>query len=194
MTKTLIKLQFILFICLSCSCARLGTKTLYKNELNGEFARIGFSQLDGNRILSKIYPPTNYIFKKTFYEAFQAFNYKDSDITYFDKEIFYDNPDTATIVRLCTDNNLDIFILSRLKFIHTNYSLYLIPAGRTTDTEVQMKVFDKKGKLQLAVLHNTVKGNSYFSAPTAGRTVKDGTEGSIKRIASNFGLRQQNGG
>ena len=89
---------------------------------------------------------------------------------------------------------MDILIVSRLKFIHTHYSAYFIPLGQSYDTEVVMKVFNRKGKLLLSVLHNTVKGNSYFKAPTADRTVKDGTAGAIKRIGKDFGFTDQNGG
>jgi hypothetical protein len=63
-----------------------------------------------------------------------------------------------------------------------------IPIAKNWDTEVEMKLFDNTGNLMLTVLHNTTKGNSYFTPSTADRTIHDGTEGAIKRLAKELGL------
>lgn len=92
------------------------------------------------------------------------------------------------IRKICNENNLDGFVVSKLKFIHVTYSMYFIPIAKNWDTEVEMKLFNSTGNLMLTVLHNTTKGNSYFMPPTADRTIHDGTEGAIKRIIKELSL------
>ena len=184
MTKQIMSFLFIsiLFV----SCATLGTKTLYKSETNIMIKKIGFTRLDGDTIVSKIFPQTDSIFKRTFVETFKSYNL--NDITSLDNEFSIDNPDITAITKICKDNNFDGLIVSHLKFIHVTYTMNFIPIAKNWDTEVEMKLFDQSGKLMLTVLHNTTKGNSYFMPPTADRTIHDGTEGAIKRIAKEFGL------
>ena len=184
MTKQLISFSFIsiLFV----SCATLGTKTLYKSNTNSGIKKIGFTRLDGDSIISKIFPQTDSIFTRTFVAIFKSYNI--NDVTSLDNEFSIYNPDTIAIAKICNDNNFDALIVSRLKFIHVTYSMNFIQIAKNWDTEVEMKLFDKSGNLMLTVLHNTTKGNSYFMPPTADRTIHDGTEGAIKRIAKEFRL------
>ena len=168
------------------SCATLGTKTLYKSGTKTEFRKIGFSNLDGNAIVSKIFPQTDSIFKRTFIETFNGYNL--TNIIALNNEFSISKPDISEISQICKENDLDGFIVSHLKFIHITYSAYFIPYAKTWDTEVEMKLFDNTGNLVLTVLHNTTKGNSYFMPPTADKTIRDGTQGAIKRIAKELHL------
>jgi hypothetical protein len=184
MTKQILTLAiFIIFL---EGCATLGTKTLYKSEARSEIKNIGFSNLDGNAIVSKIFPQTDSIFKKTFIETFKTYNL--TDIIPLNIEFPIAKPNTSEIAQICKENNFDGFVISHLKFIHITYSAYFIPIAKTWDTEVEMKLFDNTGNLMLTVLHNTTKGNSYFMPPTADKTIRDGTQGAIRRIAKELRL------
>ena len=135
-------------------------------------------------MVSQIFPQTDSIFTKTFTETFRAFNF---DIVTFNKELSISTPDLNTITQICKENNLDGLIVSHLKFIHVTYSMSFIPIAKNWDTEVRMKLFDRSGNLVLTVMHNTTKGNSYVMPPSADRTIHDGTEGAIKRLAKELG-------
>jgi hypothetical protein len=176
----------LLLSILFTGCATLGSKTLYKSAPTTPIKTIGFSNLDGDSIVSKIFPQTSDIFKKTVFETFQ--NYHLSDIRSIDNELSVVNSDTSKIAKICQENNLDGLVVSRLTFIHVTYSVNFIPIAKNYDTEVTMKLFDKNGKLIVAVSHNTYKGNSYMTAPTANRTIHDGTEGAIKKMVKELEL------
>jgi hypothetical protein len=184
MTKHILSLTFI--VILLGSCATLGTKTLYKSDTKSVIKKIGFSKLDGNAIVSKIFPQTDSIFKKTFIETFRSYNL--TGVIPLNNEFSIVKPDTSAIAQICKENNFDGVVVSHLKFIHVTYSTYFIPIAKNWDTEVEMKVFDNTGNLMLTVLHNTTKGNSYFMPPTADRTIHDGTQGAIKRLAKELRL------
>jgi hypothetical protein len=179
-------LSFLVVAIAFTSCTALGTKTLYKSETKHEIKKIAFSKLDGDSIVSKIFPQTDSIFIKTFIETFST--YKLNDIIHFNAELSITKPDINKITQICDENNLDGLVVSRLKFIYVTYRMNFIPIAKNWDTEVEMKLFDKTGNLMLTVLHNTTKGNSYFMPPTADKTIHDGTAGAIKRIAKELGL------
>ncbi len=179
-------LLFLIITILLTSCAALGTKTLYKSKAKNEFKKLAFAKLDGNRIVSKVFPQTDSIFTNTFIETFRIYNLR--DIVPIDGEFSINEPDLNSIVQICKENNLDGFVVSRLKFINVTYRMNFRPIARNWDTEVEMKLYDKLANLVLAVRHNTTKGNSYIVFPTADRTIHDGTAGAIKRLALELGL------
>ena len=51
-----------------------------------------------------------------------------------------------------------------------------------------MKLFDRNGRLLVFSHHNTLQGHSYMMPPPADRTVYDGAEGALKRIAKEIGM------
>ena len=184
MSKPIFYLLLVVFCFVSCST--LGTKTLYKSDIKNPIKKIGFTKLDGDTIVSKLFPQTDSIFKKAFLETCK--NYNLNEVFPLNKELSIGQPDTTSMAQICNEKNLDGLIVSRLKFIHVTYNMNFIPIAKNWDTEVEMKLFDKKGGLLLSVKHNTTKGNSYFMPPTADRTIYDGTEGAIKRIAKEMSL------
>lgn len=86
------------------------------------------------------------------------------------------------IIEICKVFDLDGIIVTKLKFINVTYSVYFIPIAQNYDTEVEMKLYNNKGELQIATLHNTYKGNSYMFVPSVEKTIHDGTMGAFKRI------------
>ena len=181
--------QALLFLVITItltSCAVLGTKTLYKSEIRTEIKKLAFAKLDGDSIVSKIFPQTDSIFTNTFIKTLKTYNLK--DVIPFRTEFSIEKPDINLIAQICKENNLDGFVVSHLKFIHVTNIINFIPITKNWDTEVEMKLFDKTGNLKLTVLHNTTKGNSYFIPPTADKTIHDGTAGAIKRLAKELGL------
>lgn len=184
-------IRYILFFfgiitILLASCSAHGSKTLYKSEVKPEIKRLAFSKLDGDSIVSKIFPQTDSVFTNTLVKTFTTYNL--NDIISINCELSIDNPDINIISQICEENNLDGIVITRLKFIHVTYRMNFIPIAKNWDTEVEMKLFDKTGNLVLAVLHNTTKGNSYFMPPAADRTIHDGTVGAIKRLIKEIGL------
>jgi hypothetical protein len=177
---------FLIITIALTGCATFGTNTLYKSEEKIEIKKLGFAKLDGDSIVSKIFPQTDSIFTNTFVETFKTYNLK--DIVPFNSEFSIDKPDINTIVQICKENNLDGFVVSRLKFIHVTYSMSFIPIAKNWDTEVELKLFNKIGNIILTVRHNTTRGNSYFMPPSANRTIHDGTAGAIKRLAKELGM------
>jgi hypothetical protein len=183
------KKQLTAFLSLSAlliGCATLGSKTLYKSDTSTRINTIGFTTLDGDSVVSKIFSETSNVFEKTVFETFH--DYRLYDIKPIDTQLSIVNSDTSKIAKICQENNLDALVVSRLTFIHTTYSVDFIPVAKNYDTEVTMKLFDKSGKLIVAVSHNTYKGNSYMTAPTARRTIHDGTEGAIRKMVKELGL------
>jgi hypothetical protein len=186
MTKKL--LFFLLVAIVVASCTALGTKTLYKSEATINIKKLAFAKLDGSTIVAKIFPQTNYVFGKGVTETFKAYNI--DDVTPINREFPIVNPDKNTIAQICKQNNFDGLVVSHLKFINHRYTMYMQTTSNW-NTEVEMKLFDKDGNLVLAVLHNTSKGNSYVTLQTADRTIYDGAEGAVKRLAKELGLSNQ---
>jgi hypothetical protein len=183
--------KVIVFLLLSCtcllmiSCASLGTKTLYVNPVQLKINRIGFSRLNGKMIVDRIFPQTDSIFSATLTQTLGK--YSITDVLKVDKEFPISTPNTSEIINICKTNNLDAFMISKLKFIHVTQSVAFIPISQNYDTEVEMKLYDNEGNLLINVTHNTLKGNSYMMPPPAERTIQDGIKGAIKRIAKEYG-------
>jgi hypothetical protein len=168
------------------SCAAVGTKTIYKSNQIGPIRNIGFAKLDNDSILCQIFPKTNEIFNESVTNTLNKYGIYDAR-ELVDK-ISFEEPDINRIIEICNDYGIDALLLSRLKFIHVTYTLYFAPIAQNFDTEVEMKLFDKNGRLLVSARHNTLKGNSYMMPPPADRTVYDGAEGAFKRIAKEIGM------
>lgn len=179
-----IKLFAFVLITLS-GCATFGTKTLYNSGNKILPKKIGFTKLEGSMIINKIQPITDSVFNSAFIQSFKKYGI--ADVFPSQTELSFDAPDQNAIAQICRDNNLEALVVSRLMFINVSYSVYLIPIGKSWDTEVKMKVFDSNGSLLLAVSHNTANGNSYSNIPVPEKTIFDGAKGAIKRIAKEFG-------
>ena len=169
-------------------CASLGTKTLYSAGNKVEIKKLGFSNLDGASFVNRIFPKTDSIFRSAFINTTGKFNL--TPPIYLENELSIEKPDTALIMSMCKEKNLDGLIVSRLKFINTSYSVYLIPVGQSFDTEVEMKLFSSAGGLLFSVRYGTLKGNSYLNFPTGEKTVRDGAVGAINKIAKEFGWKK----
>jgi len=183
-------LSFLIISFVFTSCAALGTKTLYRNEIYPEIKKLAFAKIEGNRMVAKKFPQTDSIFNKTFIETFNSYNLY--NIVPLNSTFLIDKPDTSKIIKICNENNYDGLVITRIKFIHISYAFDFSSVAKNWDTEVEMKLFDKTGNLLLSILHNTIKGNSYFMPPIAERTVHDGTAGAIKRMAKELGLTKKN--
>ena len=178
--------EFIIISTFLSSCATVGTKTLYKTDEKLNINSLGYNTLDRDSILTIIYSNTNTVFDSTIIETFIEFgidNYKS-----LNENLSYYTPDLEKIKEICNQQGLDALLISRLKFINTTMSVYFVPVSHNYDTEVEMKLFDKDGKLLYNTRHNTFKGNSYLSPPPVERTVHDGTKGALIRIFKNMGL------
>lgn len=103
----------------------------------------------------------------------------------------YVEPDLNILTDVCKTNQIDAVLLTKLKFINVTYSVYFIPVAENYDTEVEMKLMDKTGKLLYNTSHNTFKGNSYFLPPTPDETIHDGIEGALERMLKEMGLQEK---
>ena len=177
---------FLLTLVIFSSCAAIGTKTIYKTNESYQIHKVGFNKLDGDDALNNIFPLTAEIYNDVVFKTFQEYGINDTKK--LDMEISFDEPDLNKITQVCRDQKLDALLLTTLKFIHVTYSLYFVPVAQNYDTEVQMKLFDKNGRLLVSTLHNTLNGNSYMMPPPADRTVQDGTKGALKRMTKEMGL------
>lgn len=177
---------FGLFLLLLTGCASLGTKTLYRSNTKPAISRVGYANLDGEAIVTKLFPQTNKIYRRTLNETFSSYNI--NEVLAAGREFSISTPDTTSVRKVCMEKGLDAILVTRIKFIRMTYTVYFVPVSNNWDTEVEMKLFDNTGALLLSVTHNTVKGNSYFAKPTADRTIHDGIEGALTRIAKELGL------
>ncbi len=179
-------MPILLLITILVGCAAIGTKTLYKSDSKHEIRRIGFTKLDGDSIVSRIFPQTDSIFRNTYQETLKSYKLSDSNIITLPKEFSITNPNTSLIANICRELNIDGLVISKLKFINVTHTAYFVPYAANYDTEVDMKIFNRNGVLVLSVRHNTQKGNSYLNLPTPDMTIRDGTKGALKRIAKEF--------
>lgn len=171
----------LFFSILLSSCSVIGTSTLYKTNEKIDIQKVGFCKLESEDKLSRIFINTKEIFDSTFISTFQE---KGLDMPIpISTTMSYETPDLDEICILCSKNNLDGFVIGKLTFINTEYSLR---SGRVDwqnfDTEVELKLFDRNGKLLVSTLHNTFKGNSYMAYPPPHITIQDGTKGAVKRL------------
>lgn len=178
----------MVFTILFSSCAAIGTKTLYRTNETFNIEKIGFNNLYGDNLVNEIFPQTEDIFASSVLLTLREYGFIDPQKTEID--ISFDHPDQDQIEELCNKHNLDGLLISKLEFIHVTYSFYSAPVAQNYDTEVQMKLFDKNGKLLITTRHNTLKGNSYMMPPSADRTIRDGAKGALKRITKEMGLEK----
>jgi hypothetical protein len=182
--RNLLKITSILCtIVLLTNCAAFGTKTLYKKETNSlvKPKTLGFSQLESELIIDKIVIGTSDIYDKVMSSELNKIDIESQNVEYSNFEKWTDL-EKQIISELCNTNELDGIIFTQLKFVNTNYSMMLLPIGKSQDTEVEMKYFDSNGNLLLHTKHNTAMGNSYMDYPDAEKTIPDGIKGALKRI------------
>lgn len=186
-SKQYILLYFIFL--LFTGCATIGRQTLYKNSSIGEINKVGFARIEGDTIVAKVYPQTDSIFKATVLGELSKYSTK--SVYPINKELSVSQPDTAAIREACRVNNLDGLLLSRIKFINITYTtLYILPVGKNYDTDVEMKLFDKEANLLLDVRYKTLSNNLYLEPPTADKSIRNGTQGAIKRLMKEHGWTQ----
>jgi len=166
---------------LSYSCSVfVGTKTLYKAHSVEEINKWGYTNLENDNTLSEIYPRTHAVFTSTITETFAKHSLEAP------KEIVahlsFENPNPIQIISICEENNLDGLLLSKLKFLNVTYYIDFIPVFENIDTEVEMKLLNKEGKVVAITCHNTLKGSDYMMPPTTERTIHDATERALKKI------------
>lgn len=159
-------------------CAATGTKTLFKTDNKPYIRNIGYCDLYDKVMLSSIFPRTNDVFNIAINEC--ILNHGFSSPLRIESVI---PEDKNSISGLCENNSIDALLFTNLKFISATYSMYFIPVAKNLDTEVEMRLYDRQGNLLYSTKHNTFKGNSYMSSPSAERTVYDGVKGAWKRIA-----------
>jgi len=171
------------FILILSGCAALGTKTVYKsNNLNSySFNKIGYSQPASEEILNKIRPNTSKLYQVAFEDFFldKPIKIEKHDLNKLEA---IDKADTTEIKKICYENDLDGYICTQIKYKFVNNSYMYIPLGKSEDTYVEMKLYDKNGVPIIHTMHNTSAGNSYMMPPKAEQTIKDGTVGALRQI------------
>ena len=181
-------IKLIIFLFILCSCSAIGTKTLYKTTDEVNIKKIGFCRLESEDRLSRIFYNTNEIFDSTVILTFLEYGLEMP--SQIQTDISYETPDLIEISNLCNKNDLDGFLVAKLTFIHVEYTMYSEPIIQNFDTEVELKLFDKKGKLLISTLHNTLHGNSYMMPPPPNMTIHDGAKGAIKRLTKEMRLKK----
>lgn len=178
----------ILFVLILSSCASLGTKTIYKKEIKLSLNKIGFTKLEADSLVLNYFPKTDSVFNKTFIESFKSSTV--NEITELKNKLTYENTDPKAVKNICAENNLDGLIVSKIKFIHVTYYVSIVPVAKNWDAEIEMKLFDKDGRIILITSHNNTKGNSYILPPSALKSTRDCTKGNIKRIIKELALKK----
>ena len=180
MKKIFIILFVILAILLPSCSIFVGTQALYQTSNVEEISKWGYVNLENGNTLSEIYPRTQTVFTSTILETFAKHSLEAP------REVFanlsFENPNLVQVISICKENNLDGLLLSKLKFLNVTYYIGFIPAMQNIDTEVEMKLFNKDGKIIAITRHNTLNGSDYMMPPTAERTIHDATERALKKI------------
>lgn len=176
------------FIAVTITACSAGSKTLYKNNKQVTLQRIGFAKFMNSDSISRLYPPTAMIFKQSVTKELNKVKIK--DIEFLDEEFPINNPDSISLLKICTDNKLDAIILSQVHFFNIRQYLNPLPVGSYYDTEITLELFDKNAAQVMTVSYNTAKGKSYLlkSNPTVNLTLKDGVTGAIKKLLSDLGV------
>ncbi len=167
------------------SCAALGSKTIYRSNQSFWFKNIGLTQLHDASRMNSVYPKTDSILYKTLQAEFEQ-NRKEA-IHCLDDEINFLLPNKPDIIRICSGYKLHGLIIPSIRFLHPeNLDM---PNG-WCDSEVQLKLFDYRGELIMHTSHRTSIGNTYGLEPGTSRTIKDATEGALRKMLREY--QQQN--
>ena len=189
---TIEKSLVVMLACLLMSCAALGTRTTYRSDPPPLIKSMGYVELVRDSQFRHLFPRTNEVFHRSVVNTLNAYGM--DDVREIGQQLPFEAPDPEKIAELCRQYEVDALLLSRLEFVHhkhllppsdDNYSI-----GESYETKVEMKLFDRHGRLIVAARHNTIMGNLYFKIPEPGRTVRDGAEGAVKRIARVAGMTQ----
>ncbi|MCL2290369.1 MAG: hypothetical protein FWC34_06660 [Bacteroidetes bacterium] len=179
--KKNLKILFVIIAVLSHSCSVfVGTKTLYTARNIEKINTWGYTNLENDNTLSTIYPRTHAVFTSTIVETFAKHSLEAP--TEVSANLSFENPDIVQIISICEENNLDGLLLSKLTFVNVTYYINFVPVFDNIDTEVEMKLFTKEGKVVAITRHNTHKGSDYMMPPTTERTIHDATARALKKI------------
>ena len=192
--KGLIKTQFpLLLIILFEGCSTSSSSSLQKSKEENKVHRIGYIDLYKSSNLLKIYSETTRVFRQSVPSSFRK--YCINDVSFirngFSKLIDFEQPDTSLIQILCLQDSLDALLLTKVIFINTDYYIYAIPAGKSMDTEVEMKLYSRSAKLLATSLFNTKRQKDYIKLQPGNVIVHDATLGAIKDISWQLGYRRE---
>lgn len=163
---------------LMAGCAAFGSKTLYRTDNALVAHNIGYCDLRGKDTLSQIFPQTCEVFYSTMDEC--ADKYGLPMLVRIEPMI----PENAdSIAAICEKYDLDAFLFTELSFMKVTYTAFFIPVVSNLDTEVEMRLYDRKGNMSCATKHNTLSGNSYMFNPKTKVTVHDGVAGAFRKMA-----------
>ena len=169
-------------------CSSIGNKILYKSPDSIRFEKFGFVNSEYDTVTNKLYPPANSLFTSTVNDFILTNG--SSTPHYLQTVIAYDNIDTLKMKKLCKENNLDVILITKLYFI-SKYYIYKgllnckpdnqqFLAYTNSDVCVEMKLFNKNGKLLLFISYNTPQGNGTANSPKEG--IVKGIKGGLKEI------------
>lgn len=166
----------------------MGTKTVYTVREPARLHKLGFPIPCFGTTFIQVIPNAHQVFDSTVVKW--SADYRLDAIETPAAELSFDNPDPAMIADICTKNAVDALLLTRLTLAERTYQ---IGYGRlrSIDTKAEMKLFDANGRLLVSVTHDTYKGNSYLLIPSPEKTLRDGTQGALKRIAQEINLTRK---
>jgi hypothetical protein len=178
------------FLLALTGCSSIGNKIIYRSSDPIEFQRIGYVNSEYDTVTNGLFPLSNALFTSTVNDfTITKGNFKPN---YLNTVIAYDNIDTLKLKRICKENDFDVILLTKLYFI-SNYFVYkgflnIKPdnqqflAFTNSDVCVEMKLFDKYGKLLIFVSYNTPQGNGTANTPKEG--IVKGVKGGLTEIFS----------
>ena len=178
------QLGLSVFIFTLYGCAIVGTKTIYRTDNIPQLHKVGYCDLYAKDTLNSIFPETSAIFNSTITEIFNIYGLSKPE-----KIGFIVAENKKSISDFCEKHSIDALLFTDLRFISVTYMFYFAPIAHNLDTEVKMRLYDMYGNLLYSTKHDTFKGNSYFTAPSTDRTVRDGIRGAFKQIAKEMRLK-----
>ena len=170
------------------SCSSIGNKILYRTADPIHLTKLAYVNSEYDTVTNGLYPPANAVFTSTV-DSFIV-NHSLASPQYIHTTIAFDNIDSLKMKNICQENDCDAILLTKLYFI-SKYFIYkkflnIKPdnqqflAFTESDVCVEMKLFDKNGKLLIFSSYNTAEGNGTVFSPKEG--ISKGIKGSLKEV------------
>jgi hypothetical protein len=181
-------IQFALIAVLFCSCALLGTRTIYKAREHVNIQKVGIIRPDQDSLFARIFPQTAMVIDSTINEVLKNYGIYKPEFIYVN--LSFKQPDPARVKELCSRYELDALILTKIRFMVTPFSAINPPVFETAETKVEMQLLAKSGELICHTKHNTDYGNESLFPLSVNSAIYHGTKGALKRIIKEMNLHK----
>lgn len=177
----LFRTRFAVLLLLTCYCALSAQSVLLNKE--AKIYKILYFNPEVFPDIEEIKEPTYTAFFSALSDQFSTS--KNNKLLRVDYDIPFDEPQVASIVEFCKNNNAQYAVVPKVKYFKVGFGKYVF----SNQVVVSMKIYNALGELMAESSYDTYRKNGRLLG-SAENSIKIGTNGALKNLSKI--LRKEN--